>query len=263
VESLAPERGDPPSTVLIRRSDWAEVARIPGSYDVHLQADGTVVASRSLTAGRRLVMAGPPNWAPRELEPLNAVDLPATLAGGRLLLLRSDVGGLLATVRTTDGHVVLQRSLGPLYAPAVGFDGRRLTWPKQPCATTSVMSWDIDTDPAPPRIARRCGAARINNGTARLRGRRVALRTACPERYAQGCRGRLLMLGSEPKPWASESVTLGRGRSAVRTVTLPGYARRAIRRHGRVRATVRFDARGGSRTRSSVLIEAGAPRRNL
>jgi hypothetical protein len=259
VESPAPEPGvvgDPPSTVLIRRSDWVEVARVPRSYNVQLQADGTFAASRSDTTQSHVIVAGPPEWAPRALEPVDPVEWQGRLAGGRLLLLRSVVGGMVATVRAVDGHVLVQRRIRGPSEIAVGFDGHRITWPDQPCATTSLVVWDIDASSEPPRFNRRCGAAEIVGRTARLRRSGIALRLACPARPEQGCRGRLRIIGPGAERWAHESVTLSAGRTALRGVTLAGYARRMIRRSGRARATVVFEARGGSWTRRRMLVRS-------
>lgn len=260
VESSAPdprEVGGPPSTVLIRRPDWVEVARVPGSYNVHLQGDGTFAASRSDTTQGRVIIAGPPGWEPRELEPIDPLDWQGRLAGGRMLLVHSVVGAMMVTVRAVDGHVVVQGRIREASNLAVGFDGRRITWPDQSCATTSLVVWDVDASSEPPRIDRRCGAAEIVGRATRMRGSGIALRLACGVRPEQGCRGRLRIIGPGAARWGHESVTLSAGRIALRHVTLRGHARQMIRRSGRARATVVFEARGGSRTRRRMLVRSG------
>jgi hypothetical protein len=249
---------EPDTAVLLRRSDGAEVARLAGDYGVWLQADGTFV-TRSLAPAARDVLrvAGPPDWAPRAIGPMSPYEQPAGLAGGRLLLLGSDAAGLRVTVRPVDGGPAIQRRLGWVSGRSLGFDGARLTWPERPCAVTSVVSWDLDADPTPPRLPAACGAARVLDSSAVVRGGRVRLRIACAAQYAQGCNGILRVLGPGLRRWAWERATLTPGQTASRTLALPREALRTIRRRDRVRATAVFDARHGPATRHPLVLAAG------
>jgi hypothetical protein len=231
------------ATEVVRRADWSVVARLRRDEAVWLQSDGTVVAKSS----NRLRIAGPPDWKPRDLVRLGFMERPAGLAAGRVLLLGTAANGPEATVLTTDGRVLRRGRLGVVSDAVVGFDGTRITWAARPCAVTNVVSWDVEADAAPPRLAP-CGAPRIAASRAVLRDRRVRVPIICAAEHVQGCSGILRLAGG------IRLVDLGPGREAVVPVRMPRHSRRIVRRRGRLRASAVFETRDGRETDTTLTI---------
>ena len=147
------------------------------------------------------------------------------------------------------------------------FDGRRLTWARQPCARAHVVVWDI-TQPPPAEPGRPCAYPELKGSRVPLgRAGRFALRVACPAGEAE-CGGyvhpivRLRLRSGARRDVYLDSAVVALDPGERRTLRwrIPARDRAAVRRARR--AWLRVDAArlGGIHPHSHTVTLRRRPR---
>ena len=167
-----------------RRRDGALVQRRDGPVDdVAAADDGS--AAFVVHGGAAVGFAPADGSAPRTVGVRGAAEV---RTGGDLLAVRSVSRGTSTfTVLRRDGSFVASLPSAAPTGAAWDFDGRRLAWLSQPCASVSIAVWELGTEP--PAEATDCALPQPGTPSVELRRRLVRIPFTCPGYLRGECAG--------------------------------------------------------------------------
>jgi hypothetical protein len=265
--------------VVYDRTAHAEVERVtvsPASVDsVDVQADGTsLVVLRDDGGAVHAAWTSPSSPTLHELG-LTGEEVRAGISGSSVGFLRfrsrtptvADAG-----VMDLDGHVTASVAR-PGALDGFDYDGTRLVFKSQPCATATIEAWDLSgPPPVEPAPGAHCPLPEVSTRAARLgHDGRVAVALSCARDPALGCSGTLRLYafatsGRGRRRHTSEYAfrpahyRIDPGTRATARVELSRGARTFVRRFHRVRvaAIAVTDRRRGDQTERPLATKRGA-----